>query len=165
MYIYVHVHCSCVSFILRVTLHCVIHHYDMCVCTCTCTCMYMYVHVCMYSTSYYNLYIELPIWSSATIGYYTTIVHRVSLSYFLSLCTITPPKSARAVIPVHAGFFRNSQHLIRTSICIAMLGETFHVGKRLHMLMRDEKEGRKKQARSNKQQCKATQHTQGSHFS
>ena len=32
-------------------------------------------------------------------------------------------------------------------------------------LMRDEKEGRKKQARSNKQQGKATQHTQGSRFS
>ena len=30
-----------------------------------------------------------------------------------------------------------------------------------HVLMRDEKEGRKKQARSNKQQGKATQHTQG----
>ena len=35
----------------------------------------------------------------------------------------------------------------------------------IHVLMRDEKEGRKKQARSNKQQGKATQHTQGSHFS
>ena len=35
----------------------------------------------------------------------------------------------------------------------------------VHVLMRDEKEGRKKQARSNKQQGKATQHTQGSHFS
>ena len=34
-----------------------------------------------------------------------------------------------------------------------------------HVLMRDEKEGRKKQAKSNKQQGKATQHTQGSHFS
>ena len=33
------------------------------------------------------------------------------------------------------------------------------------MYMRDEKEGRKKQARSNKHQGKATQHTQGSHFS
>ena len=33
------------------------------------------------------------------------------------------------------------------------------------VLMRDEKEGRQKQARSNKQQGKATQHTQGSHFS
>ena len=32
-------------------------------------------------------------------------------------------------------------------------------------IIRDEKEGRKKQARSNKQQGKATQHTQGSHFS
>ena len=31
--------------------------------------------------------------------------------------------------------------------------------------MRDEKEGRKKQARSYKQQGKATQHTQGSHLS
>ena len=30
----------------------------------------------------------------------------------------------------------------------------------VHVLMRDEKEGRKKQARSNKQQGKATQHTQ-----
>ena len=30
--------------------------------------------------------------------------------------------------------------------------------------MRDEKEGRKKQARSYKQQGKATQHTQSSHF-
>ena len=35
----------------------------------------------------------------------------------------------------------------------------------IHVLMKDEKEGRKKQARSNKQQGKATQHTQGSHFS
>ena len=34
-----------------------------------------------------------------------------------------------------------------------------------HVVMRDEKEGRKKQARSNKQQGKATQHTPGSHFS
>ena len=34
----------------------------------------------------------------------------------------------------------------------------------MYMLMRDEKEGRKKPARSNKQQSKATQHTQGSHF-
>ena len=34
----------------------------------------------------------------------------------------------------------------------------------LHLYMRDEKEGRKKQARSNKQQGKAAQHTQGSHF-
>ena len=34
----------------------------------------------------------------------------------------------------------------------------------VHVLMRDEKEGIKKQARSNKQQGKATQHTQGSHF-
>ena len=34
----------------------------------------------------------------------------------------------------------------------------------IHVLMRDEKEGRKKQARSNKQQGKATQHTEGSHF-
>ena len=35
----------------------------------------------------------------------------------------------------------------------------------MNMLMRDEKEGRKKQARSYKQQSKATQHTQGGHFS
>ena len=35
---------------------------------------------------------------------------------------------------------------------------------RRYVLERDEKEGRKKQARSNKQQSKVTQHTQGSHF-
>ena len=35
----------------------------------------------------------------------------------------------------------------------------------IHALMRDEKKGRKKKARSNKQQGKATQHTQGSDFS
>ena len=34
----------------------------------------------------------------------------------------------------------------------------------VHVLMREEKERRKKQARSNKQQGKATQHTQGSHL-
>ena len=34
----------------------------------------------------------------------------------------------------------------------------------VYVLMRDEKEGRKKQARSNKQ-GKATHHTQGSHIS
>ena len=32
----------------------------------------------------------------------------------------------------------------------------------IHVVMRDEKEGKKKQARSNKQHGKATQHTQGS---
>ena len=37
-------------------------------------------------------------------------------------------------------------------------------GIHIHVLMRDEMEGRKKQASSNKQ-GKATQHTQGSHFS
>ena len=36
--------------------------------------------------------------------------------------------------------------------------ENEHVN--IHALMRDEKEGKKKQARSNKQQGKATQHTQ-----
>ena len=35
----------------------------------------------------------------------------------------------------------------------------------VHVFMRGEKEGRKKQARSNKQQGKAPQHAQGSHFS
>ena len=44
--------------------------------------------------------------------------------------------------------------------CSGMHENISHV----HVLMRDEKEGRKKQARSNKQQGKATQHTQGSHF-
>ena len=34
----------------------------------------------------------------------------------------------------------------------------------LHVLIRDEKEGSKKQARSNKQQGKATQRIQGSHL-
>ena len=38
-------------------------------------------------------------------------------------------------------------------------------GKPTQMLMRDEKEGRKKQARSNKLQSKATQHTQHVHVS
>ena len=40
-----------------------------------------------------------------------------------------------------------------------------HIHVHVHVLMRDEKDGRKKQARSNKQQDKATQHTQGSHLS
>ena len=38
------------------------------------------------------------------------------------------------------------------------------INNHIHVLIRDEKEGRKKQARSNKQQGKATQHTQGSHL-
>ena len=46
---------------------------------------------------------------------------------------------------------------------VSQCTRTVHVY--IHVLMRDEKEGRKKQARSNKQQGKATQHTQGSHFS
>ena len=33
------------------------------------------------------------------------------------------------------------------------------------LVMRMQNVGRKKQARSNKQQCKATQHTKGGHFS
>ena len=45
-------------------------------------------------------------------------------------------------------------------ICAEPLIVTSLVGYVL-VLMRDEKEGRKKQARSNKQQGKATQHTQG----
>ena len=39
-----------------------------------------------------------------------------------------------------------------------------HVDVHVHVVMRDEKEGRKKQARSNKQQGKPIQHTQCSHF-
>ena len=35
----------------------------------------------------------------------------------------------------------------------------------MYMVMRDEKEGRKKQARANQKTSKATQHTQGSNFS
>ena len=42
---------------------------------------------------------------------------------------------------------------------------TQHMYMYMYMLMRDEKEGREKQARSNKQQGKATQHIQGSLFS
>ena len=48
-------------------------------------------------------------------------------------------------------------HFYTLCVCYSII--TF-----IHVLMRDEKEGRKKQARSNKQQGKATQHTQGSHF-
>ena len=44
-------------------------------------------------------------------------------------------------------------------------GEGGGANRYIHVLMRDEKEERKKQARSNKQQGKATQQTQGSHFS
>ena len=47
---------------------------------------------------------------------------------------------------------------VRVCVCVCMC---VHVC----VLMRDEKEGRKKQTRSTKQQGKATQHTQGSHFS
>ena len=50
--------------------------------------------------------------------------------------------------------------LSKVNCCIHDIVCTLHI----HVLMRDEKEGRKKQARSNKQ-GKATQHTQGSHFS
>ena len=39
-----------------------------------------------------------------------------------------------------------------------------HVHKYMHVLTRDEKEGRSKQGQTNKK-GKATQHTQGSHFS
>ena len=50
--------------------------------------------------------------------------------------------------------FRNDTHVVFTQItCIYIV------------FMRDDKEGRKKQAKSNKQQGKATQHTQGSHVS
>ena len=45
-------------------------------------------------------------------------------------------------------------------------GEKVRKGRKgVHVLMKDEKEERKKHARSNKQQGKATQHTQGSRFS
>ena len=51
-------------------------------------------------------------------------------------------------------------HCIKSPIT----SRSHHSSQQLHVLMRDEKEGRKKQARSNKQQGKATQHTQGSTF-
>ena len=35
----------------------------------------------------------------------------------------------------------------------------------IHVLMRDEKEGRKKQGQTNNKAIKETKHTQGSHFS
>ena len=49
---------------------------------------------------------------------------------------------------------------VKTCICTCTCTCAYSV----HVLMRDEKEGRKKYARSNKQQGKATQHTQA-HFS
>ena len=52
--------------------------------------------------------------------------------------------------------------LLPTSLDLQSVRNYF--GWLIHVLMRDEKEGRKQQARSNKQQGKATQHTQGSHF-
>ena len=52
----------------------------------------------------------------------------------------------------------NNDELSRMSkVCLPMYSLSMYI----HVLMRDEKEGRKKQARSNKQQGKATQHTQG----
>ena len=53
---------------------------------------------------------------------------------------------------------------IHVHVCAEPLIVTSLVGY-VHVLMRDEKEGRKKQARLNKQRGKAIQHTQGSHFS
>ena len=49
--------------------------------------------------------------------------------------------------------------------CMDTFSVTCSSGLYVHDLMRDEKDGRKKQARLNKQQGKATQHTQVSHFS
>ena len=56
---------------------------------------------------------------------------------------------------------KKSELLVQARMTRPQLLTDIHV----HVLMRDEKEGRKKQGRSNKQQGKATQHTQGSHFS
>ena len=52
-------------------------------------------------------------------------------------------------------------------VCLTLLASFFHLSfKQVYTCtyMRDE-EGSKKQAKSNKQQSKATQHAQGSHFS
>ena len=58
-------------------------------------------------------------------------------------------------------FFKLCEHAEREGK-IHLLYVTIYTMSRIYMLMRDEKEERKKQARSNKQQSKATQHTQGS---
>ena len=65
------------------------------------------------------------------------------------------------LIWLNFSFILFEHQLIKFSYCKSQSSVCINV----QVLMRDEKEGRKKQARSNKQQGKATQHTQGSHFS
>ena len=61
----------------------------------------------------------------------------------------------------------NLLNKVGTSPCDTRLTphETLSSYTHVHIFMRGEKEGRKKQARSNKEQYKAPQHAQGSHFS
>ena len=90
-------------------------------------------------------------------------MHCVSLSYFTK---VDVPSGCGVVLSLSLSSQRYSTRQTSQS-------EPTHVRELpglqrcmyIHVLMRDEKEGRKKQARSNKQQGKATQHTQGSHFS
>ena len=73
---------------------------------------------------------------------YTVHVHEVGLTLYMYM---------RWAYTVHV-----HEWGLRTVVC------TTRMDINVHGLMRDEKEGRNKQARSNKQQGKATQHTQGS---
>ena len=88
--------------------------------------------------------------------------------------SLDPKYAVRAIeVRVVPNFIDNTSHMHRRSGRHISRIYTVHAiggqsGMYIHVLMRDEKEKRKKQARSNKQtnkQGKATQHTQGSHFS
>ena len=73
---------------------------------------------------------------------------------------------------VHTGALHGNKHCFKHCLllmyCVPLVYSVMYIHfvivHIMDVLMRDEKEGRKKQARSNKQQGKAIQHTQGSHF-
>ena len=82
-------------------------------------------------------------WSNSVPVNYHTFVHNCVGVHHLYLISLEAGTS------IHLGL--KSPGILLRSVYSAQV------------LMRDEKEGRKKQARTNKQQGKATQHTQSSH--
>ena len=76
----------------------------------------------------------------------------------LELCMQQSEHSEHSIAMCQSPCIYTQSHSIYVTMYVEILDSVY-------VLMSDEKEGRKKQARSNKQQGKATQQTQGSHFS
>ena len=136
--------------------------HTLCVYTCTCahtytTHCFLYTCTCVHTYTTHCVYIHVHVYIHTLHTVYTCVhtyttqcIHACVHTVHTYITHVLSPKSHSCTVLYMEIYMHSTLAFKKVDV---------------HVVMRDKKEGRKKQARSNKQQGKATQHTQGSHFS